>query len=235
MIIARMTGREGGEWKTPPKLPLLGPLPALGGQVEPQGLPARAKGPPRSSPARAPPELAGGMAEAATLLVPPVWGEGVPEQARAGAPQKEPPELGRSRPGLPAPPLRSPPRGPPEPGRGGARRARGPVPSPASMAGGGAPCARRLPRPSDPAPLSPPARVSWCRLRGRLIIDRLGSPRLCQQVAPVRPGAGWTRLPPPSPQGGKGAGGVQQGFAGMGAMGGGSRRAIYARAQGPGR
>lgn len=59
MIIARMTGREGGEWKTPPKLPLLGPLPALGGQVEPQGLPARAKGPPRSSPARAPPELAG--------------------------------------------------------------------------------------------------------------------------------------------------------------------------------
>lgn len=118
MIIARMTGREGGEWKTPPKLPLLGPLPALGGQVEPQGLPARAKGPPRSSPARAPPELAGGMAEAATLLVPPVWGGGVPEQARAGAPQKEPPELGRSRPGLPAPPLRSPPRGPPEPGRG---------------------------------------------------------------------------------------------------------------------
>lgn len=51
----------------------------------------------------------------------------------------------------------------------------------------------------------------------------------------MRPGAGWTRLPPPSPQGGKGAGGVQQGFAGMGAMGGGSRRAIYARAQGPGR
>lgn len=162
MIIARMTGREGGEWKTPPKLPLLGPLPALGGQVEPQGLPARAKGPPRSSPARAPPELAGGMAEAATLLVPPVWGEGVPEQARAGAPQKEPPELGRSRPGLPAPPLRSPPRGPSEPGRG----ARGVH---------GAPCPHLHPWPAAglPAPGASRGRRTRLRFRRR---RRLGFP-----------------------------------------------------------
>lgn len=88
MIIARMTGREGGEWKTPPKLPLLGPLPALGGQVEPQGLPTRAKGPPSQLSRTGAPGAGGGMAEAATLLVPPVWGGGVPEQARAGAPQK---------------------------------------------------------------------------------------------------------------------------------------------------
>lgn len=70
--------------------------------------------------------------------------------------------------------------------------------------GGAAPRARHLPPPSGPAPLSPPARVSWCRLRDRLIIDRLGCPRLCQQVAPLRPGAArGPNLRAAHPQGGQ--------------------------------
>lgn len=40
-----------------------------------------------------------------------------------------------------------------------------------------------------PIRLTVPAWVSWCPQRDRLIIDRLVCPRLCQHVAPSRPGA----------------------------------------------
>lgn len=76
-------------------------------------------------------------------------------------------------------------------GRDPRERAPGPPLLPASMAkpaGLHASRARRLPPPpSGPAPLSRVARVSWCRQRGRLIIDRLDCPRLCQQAAPRAP------------------------------------------------
>lgn len=40
-----------------------------------------------------------------------------------------------------------------------------------------------------PSRLTVPARVSWCLLHDRLIIDRLVCPRLCQHVTPSHPGA----------------------------------------------
>lgn len=218
-----------------PQIATARPAARPGGSGGAAGAPGPRQGPPSQLSRTGAPGAGGGHGRSRHTSGSPSVGRGCPRAGPGGGPAEG---ASRTRPVAPRPPSPSAPQpaaGTPGAWAGGARRARGPVPSPASMAGGGAPCARRLPRPSGPAPLSPPARVSWCRLRGRLIIDRLGSPRLCQQVAPVRPGAGWTRLPPPSLQGGKGAGGVQQGFAGMGAMGGGSRRAICASAQGPGR
>lgn len=125
------------------------------------------------------------------------------------------------------PPLGPQPRhrDPRSPGRGVGGEARSVHPAPRALTcvhgagrrpgkqGGAATCAQRLPPPSGPAPLSQPARVSWCRQLGRLIIDRLGYPRCVNRWLPRALARGPNlRAPhPPAPQRGEGHSGVGRG------------------------
>lgn len=160
--IARRTGRGGGEWKTPPKLPLLGPLPAPGGEVGPRGLPAHAEGPPRSSPAGAPTELAAGRGGGRSRHTSgsPSVGRGRPRAGPGWGPAEGASGTRPVAPGLPRPSTPQPAAGTLEPGRG-ARSAHG------------SPCPYLHPWPAAGLPAPGASRRRRARLRFR---RRLGFP-----------------------------------------------------------